>query len=280
MHAVQCKTSLKNTLIRSWRGTLSAGAGLALPLGGWWLGKTDHHDDEDRLSRGLAIVLPGIEGRGALSYSICRGIRDGGFPGEVVLWDWTTGLWPLLLYHLRGWRRNRIKAATLAQLILDHQNDYPGRPVYLVGHSGGAAIAAWTLEVLPVGRSVTGAVMLGAALSPSFSLAPALRKVNGYLWNFYSPYEIPLLAAGTFLFGTADGRHSVSAGLCGFAVPVGTSCVEEELYQSRLRQRRYEFSMARQFHLGGHFGWANRVFVAEVVAPLLSNDSTTTPFPE
>jgi hypothetical protein len=26
---------------------------------------------------------------------------------------------------------------------------------------------------------------------------------------------------------------------------------------------------AGQFHLGGHFDWANRVFVAEAVAPLL-----------
>ncbi len=37
------------------------------------------------------------------------------------------------------------------------------------------------------------------------------------------------------------------------------------------RQQCHKLRMARQFHLGGHFGWANRVFVAEVVAPLLSD---------
>ena len=45
-----------------------------------------------------------------------------------------------------------------------------------------------------------------------------------------------------------------------------------DLYRTRLRQCRYDLRMLRQFHLGGHFGWANRVFVAEVVAPLLIDD--------
>jgi pimeloyl-ACP methyl ester carboxylesterase len=264
------KRSLKDSLLRSWRGTLSAGAGLTLPLGGWWLGKSGRQYDAERLSRGLTIVLPGIEGRGALNWSIYQGILDGGFPGAVVLWDWTTGLWPLLLFHLRAGRRNQNRAIMLAHLVVDYQKEHPDRPVYLVGHSGGAAMAAWALEALPEEWAVTGAVMLGAALSSRFPLGPALRKVKGCLWNFWSPLEFPLLGAGTLLFGTVDGRHSLSAGLCGFAVPQGASSEEKELYQGRLRQCCYQLGMARQFHFGGHFGWANRVFVAEVVAPLLS----------
>ncbi len=214
---------LKDSLARSWRGTLSAGAGFALPLGGWWLGNASCLDETGRLSRGIAIILPGIEGRGALSWSICRGVLDGGFSGAVILWDWTTGLWPLLLFHLRARRRNQNMALMLAQRILDYQSAYPGRPVHLIGHSGGAAMAAWAIAALPEGRAVTGAVMLGSALSSRFHLGPALRKVDGFLWNFWSPLEAPLLGAGTLLVGTADGRHAVSAGLCGFFLPTGSS---------------------------------------------------------
>jgi pimeloyl-ACP methyl ester carboxylesterase len=238
-------------------------------VGGWWLGSASRLGHPARLANGLAVVLPGIEGRGPVSWGIYRGICDGGFPGAVVLWDWTTGLWPLLLFHLRARRRNRRQADEVARMVLAYQDAYPGRPVYLVGHSGGAAMAVWTLEALPEGRAVTGAVLLGPALSPAYPLGPALRKVERGLWNFWSPLDLLLLGACTLLFGTADGQHAVSAGWCGFSVPQGAGLEERECYAARLRQYRYEARMARQFHLGGHFGWANRVFVAEAVAPLL-----------
>ncbi len=271
---MQGKTSLTHHLGRFWRGTVSAASGLALPLGSWWLGDIGRHAHPDRLPHGLAIVLPGIEGRGAFSLSMFRGIHDAGFPGAVLLWDWTTRLWPLFLFHLRAQRRNRSKAAALAEIIVAYQNDYPGRPVYLVGHSGGAAMAAWTLEALPKGRAVTAAAMLGPALSPTYSLVGALQKVRHSVWNFWSPFDLVLLGAATLIFGTADRRHSISAGLSGFAVPHGANPEVAELYRTRLRQRRYELRMARQFNLGGHYGCANRVFVAEEVAPLLFGDNS------
>jgi hypothetical protein len=82
-----------------------------------------------------------------------------------------------------------------------------------------------------------------------------------------------LLMTGTFLAGTADGRHSVSAGFCGFSMPPGAISEEQRLYRDRLRQRGYALGMLRQFHWGGHFGWTNRVFVAEEVVPLLAEDA-------
>jgi hypothetical protein len=130
-------------------------------------------------------------------------------------------------------------------------------------------LAAWTLEALPAGRTVTGVVMLGAALSSGYPLGPALAKVEEEIWNFWSPLDLVLLVAGTLLFGTVDGQHAVSAGLCGFSMPEYIGAAERELYQSRLRQRGYDPRMVSQFHLGGHFGWANRVLVAESVTPLL-----------
>ena len=194
---MQRRKQLRCAAGRPWRGIISAAAGLALPLGGWWIGEAGRRTEAARLRRGLTVVLPGIEGRGALSWSIFQGILDGGFPGAVILWDWTTGLWPFFLFHLRAERRNRCMAVELAQMILGYQSEYPGRPVYLVGHSGGAAMAAWAMESLPQGRAVTETIMLGPALSPSYPLGLALQKVQGHLWNFWSPLDLPLLGGGT-----------------------------------------------------------------------------------
>jgi pimeloyl-ACP methyl ester carboxylesterase len=256
-------------LTRAWRGVHSAAAGYAFPLGGWWLGGRRRLRDAGRLEDGLAVVLPGVEGRSPLSWSIAHGLNDGGFPGAILVHDWTTGLWPFLLFHLRAQQRNRRQARAVARLVRSYQDAYPGRPVYLVGHSGGAAVATWALEALPEGRFVTAAVLLGVALSPGYPLSAALRRVERGLWNFWSPLDLLLLAAGTFVFGTVDGRHAVSAGCVGFTVPEGAGREKKELYAARLRQERYRPGMAWQFNLGGHFGWANRVFVAETLVPLV-----------
>ena len=88
-------------LARTWRGIHSVAAGLAFPLGGWWLGSPRRWFDRDRLPGGLAIVLPGVEGWGPLNWSVARGLTHGGFPGAVMVHDWTTRLWPLFAYHLR-----------------------------------------------------------------------------------------------------------------------------------------------------------------------------------
>ncbi|MGL4549690.1 MAG: serine aminopeptidase domain-containing protein [Gemmataceae bacterium] len=244
---------------RTARGVRSALAGLAFPLGAWLAGPRAWAS-ADRLGRGLAVVLPGVEGRGPLNGGIAGGLIDGGWPGAVVVHDWTTGRWPLFLYHLRARRRNRRRAAAVASLIARYQDDHPGRPVHVLGHSGGGAIAVWAVEALPPGRNVAGAVLLGPALSPGYPLGPALSRVEGAVWNFWSPLDLLFLAAGTLLFGTADGPHAVSAGWGGFAGEYG----------GRLRQRCYRPAWAGRFHAGGHFGWANRVFVAETLAPLLA----------
>ena len=141
-----------------------------------------------------------------------------------------------------------------------YQDAYPGRPVHLIGHSGGAGIAVWALEALPPGRTVTSALLIAPALSPGYPLGPALARVERAAWNFWSPLDLLFLAAGTLAFGTFDGPHALAAGCVGF----------RGRYGDRLRQACYRPEWAGRFHAGGHLGGANRVFVAETLAPLLT----------
>jgi len=237
-------------------------SGLAFPLGGRWIGQLKCLRNEERLEQGYVLVLPGIEGKSTLNFNISLGLIDGGIPSAIEIHDWTTGFWPFCIYPPRSSRARR-EAKIIAQKILDYQSDYPNRPTFLVGHSGGAGVVVHVLESLPQDRKVTGAVLLGPAISRSYDLSQALGRTECGIWNFYSPLDLLFLTGCTLLFGTADGRHAVAAGAWGFCTPAHLSPEKLGLYTARLHQVRYRATMASRWHFGGHFGWANRLFVAD-----------------
>jgi len=223
----------------------------------------------ERYPRGLVLVLPGIEGQSLMNLSIALGLRDGGVECAIEICDWTTGVWPLMIYHLRGRRRHQRQARLIAGRIVEYQTAWPGRPVHLVGHSGGGAMALMALEQLPQGAAATGAVLLAPAISPRYDLVQALASVEHGIWNFYSPYDFIILGAATLALGTVDGRHCVASGARGFEPPAHLSEAGQRLYREKLFQVRYRASMLRQFNLGGHAGCTNRVFVEEQIAPIV-----------
>lgn len=224
---------------------------------------------QERLEQGLVIVLPGIESQSFLNHSVVWGLADAGWPGAVEIYDWTTSVTLLFPYHLRGWKRNLKQAELIAQRIVQYQKDFPDRPVHLVGHSGGGALSILALKALPAEIQIESAVLLAPALSPDFVLTPALRQVRTQVWNFWSIWDMVFCGAGTVLLGTIDGKHRFSAGMVGFQIPLNHTSEDEQVYAEKLTQVKYQWSMARAFHLGGHFGPANRVFVAEWVGPIL-----------
>lgn len=218
-----------------------------------------------RLQRGLVIVLPGIEGRGPLNEAICRGLDGGGVDWAIRIHDWTA---PLLgpFYNLRAEVRNRQKAGELATYITMYQLDYPGRPVVLVGHSGGAAIAAWAAETMPKGRKIEGLIMLAPALSPGYMLDWALMNSRRGIVNFYSHRDWLFLGMGTTIYGTMDGYHTSSAGRSRFKIPSAGG--RPEAYK-KLFQISWQEEMHSAGSVGGHLTSSREKLVAAYVAPFV-----------
>ena len=255
---------------RWWRGFLSAAGVLTMPLGTWWRRGISELTAPERLDRGLVIILPGIEGKSHLSLDIAHGLADGGVPLAVEIIDWTTGFPPLFAFHLRAGNRNRRAAQKIADRITAYQDEYPTRPVHVIGHSGGAGVALFTLEAMPSDRRISSAVLLGAAVSPGYDLREALSHTESGIWNFYSAMDVLFLGIGTLLLGTIDGRHAVSAGARGFKLPSNSDSQTQSPSENRLHQQPYILQMAASWHLGGHNGWMNRIFTAEWLAPMLT----------
>lgn len=226
----------------------------------------------ERLDRGYVVMLPGIEGPSVFNSNAASGLVDGGVQSAVEVHDWSIGCSLGMLVHLQNLPRNREQARRLAAKIVRYQDEHPGRPVYLIGHSGGAGIALLTLEALPPGRRIDGAILLAGAVSRDYDLRDALSKTTRGIWNFYSPGDWLLLAAGTSLFGTIDRVHAPSAGAYGFRVPADLDAEGERQY-AKLRQVPYEFGMMSSGNFGGHFGPATRAFARDYLTPLIDGDS-------
>ena len=238
------------------------------PQQGWWCHDYAEWLSPERVEHGYTIVLPGVEGTSCHNIAIARGLVDGGHESAIELRDWTTGYSPLFAYHLMALNRNRKQAQEIADQIVAYQDAFPDRPVRLVGHSGGAAMAVFVLEALPEDRKVTQVVLLAAALSREYDLSKALARCERGIVNFYSWGDVPHLVVGTAALGTIDRKHTISAGAGGFRVPKQVGEAGRELYAERLQQIPYRPAMLKSRNAGGHIGPTTRKFVSEWVAPL------------
>jgi hypothetical protein len=113
---------------------------------------------------------------------------------------------------------NRKAGAKLAQRILTYQRNRPGRPIFLVGHSGGGGVAIFAMESLSSmgGQPIEGAFLLSASISSNYALGRALQMTRRGIVNVSNP-EDNLLDSGTAVFGNVDGGHGGSAGRTGFS---------------------------------------------------------------
>ena len=254
---------------RFWRGFVCTLSFLVLPIGRFCRGRLIKRMEPQRLDRGLVLILPGIEGRSFLNVSVMAGLLDAGLPYAMEIVDWTTGCILLAIYHLRAWRRNLRVARQIANRVVEYRRQYPGRPVWLIGHSAGGAMSLLTAEFLPGEQPLTGIVLLAPAMSSRYPCHAAMQRTERGIWNFHSAGDVWFLGLATLLFGTFDGVHWPASGCIGCARRSEPSpAAERQLWQIPFR-----WGMISQFNLGGHFGCVNRVFVAETIAPILREDA-------
>lgn len=226
---------------------------------------------EPERPRGLVLVLGGVGGLDLCGFSLRRAARAARLPSavEVVVWGHGFGRWYSDLSDVANLRD---QARRVAERIRGYRAEHPGEPVFLVGKSGGAGVAAGALERLDA-ESVERAILLEPALSPRYDLAPALRAVRREMVVFTSPMDVMILGVGTRLFGTIDRVRTFGAGLTGFALPGPDEPDAGRARQyAKLRQVRWTPRMIGRGHLGGHFGADQPWFLRAQVIPLLREE--------
>jgi len=176
---------------------------------------------EQRADKGIVVILPGIEGESAANHNIRQGLADGGIPYALAIYRWGypvpgIGMW----VNQTNADANRKAGRGLAEAIAKYQQKRPGRPVFLIGHSGGGGVAIFALEALagiPGARPIEGAFLFHASISADYPLSTALRMTRRGIANAYNPEDIAMLSTGTGMFGNVDGKKGPTAGLHGFA---------------------------------------------------------------
>lgn len=198
---------------------------------------SDQFLSETRKSNGLVIILPGIEGESPFNHDIRRGLLSAGVTDALPIYHWGRPI-PLagVLLNQVDVLGNRIEASKISSMIVQYQDAYPGRPVYLIGHSGGGGIAVFAAEGLPPGRQVDGLVLLSASISSGYDLTRALARTKNGIVNFFNQDDVPLLGIGTTVLGNVDGARGPASGLLGFDTPSPNDRQERVEAYRKLRQ--------------------------------------------
>lgn len=220
--------------------------------------------DEER-QQGLVWLFPGIEGGPWSMVWVRRALRDGGVSGAVETRKWPRPWHPLV--NLTDYAGNKVFAAGVAEEIGAYQRKYPGRPVDLVGFSGGAGIALLVAEALPEEVRLRRLVLVHAAVSPGYDLCPVLRRVDEGMVNLHSAWDWFMVGLGTSVFGTIDRKYEPSAGMKGFDMEWALrSCPE---LKAKVQQRGWRWRDLGRGVWGGHFAISLYHWNRCLVVPLL-----------
>jgi len=215
---------------------------------------------------GVVFVVGGVGGVDPLQSWAQVALPLAGVPHEVRVFEWTHGKFRYLR-DLQDTRYLKDKAAELAAQVLAVKDEDPSRPVFLMGHSAGAALVLEAAGDLPPG-TLDRLIVLSAAVSPGYDLRPALRATRGEVVSFNSPLDCLMLSVGTNFFGTVDRFYVNAAGMEGFKAPDNLDEESRRLY-SRLVQS--EWSAGMFFERGcWHNSTCMPLFLGRQVTPWLT----------
>jgi pimeloyl-ACP methyl ester carboxylesterase len=239
-----------------------AGCSYSHPLSGAYMAPNQQES-------GMAVILPGIEGKSFLNERLRDGLTKAGTPYALPIWQWGSRI-PIMKLAMNEMdvQGNRVTGMELAIWIARYQDQYPGRPVYLVGHSGGGGIAVFAAEAL--GRmsgkhKLQGMVLLSPSLSANYDLTAAINVCEKGVVSFYNEGDVGLLWLGTTIIGNVDGGHGASAGRTGFRPP--------GLHDDEIRKAAYhrlyqvETSSGLAGIISNHTSDTQSTFVRQYVAP-------------
>ena len=226
----------------------------------------------EHLDAGLVVILPGIEGESGTNQSIRNGLVSAGIDHSLQIWHWGRPI-PLagMFFNQIDFIGNYLAAERLAQRIVKYQDEYPDRPVHIIGHSGGGGIAIFIASTMPKGREVTGVILLSASISSNHDITKALEHCSSGIVNFYNKNDGVLLGLMTTVLGNVGGAHGPSAGLMGFTLPKESASDEKRLAYQKLYQVPITGTMVAGS--AAHFAATQPSFVVSYVSPWIASSS-------
>jgi len=219
----------------------------------------------DRLDKGLVVILPGIEMHPAHSALIREGLMEGGVPCAFEIYNWYKG--NISARYVYDEAASRMRARELADYILEYQRAHPGRPVFIIGHSAGGAMAVFATEEAAGSRPIDGLIILAPALGPEYDLTRALGGCCGRMVNCWSSTDY-FLKALTTAGQNLDGTSGKTAGQEGFRLPTGAPESRRKAFAS-LVQIKWAPEMLKEGNWGGHLAWSDPYWVKADLAPII-----------
>lgn len=208
-----------------------------------------------RASQGIVFYAPGAGNWDLTDDGFQRGLRTAGYEGEFTVEPWTVSLNPAIDQLVKV--NARTGGANLARRIEAYQEQYPGRPVTVVGLSAGTGVAVFAMEELEPGTQVDNVILLSSSLSSRYDLSDVVPKVKGGIYNYYSPQDT-VLQAFIPLFGNIDGGRGQPAGLVGLQ---GRGANGKSVANIRWRREWQRYG-----YVGGHTDVTSARFVKAVLA--------------
>lgn len=215
-------------------------------------------DTPRRRSRGLTLVLGGIEGPSPYNRAMACAVLESGYRGAVRRIDWNGGL-PLIrsLINLMSKRHQKRWAAEVARQIIEQKRAHPDAPVCLLSQSGGTFIVVKALELLPEDVKACTAVLLAPSISPAYDISIAASKCSDGLVSVGGPGDYMFLGIGTSLLGSSDRVFGPAAGWVGWHHHGRPDFIE----------LRWHPSWLAHGYLGNHTTTSSVKFLSRVIAP-------------